>query len=81
MYVQVLEQENRVAEAKSNGLGIRVTCSFYPLGAFHKNTRSGSEMFIKYIKKLIYIYLKYHKYKSTCKRHYEFNKRYITLKL
>jgi hypothetical protein len=24
MYVQVLEQENRVAEAKSNGWGIRV---------------------------------------------------------
>jgi len=38
MYVQVLEQENRVPEAKSNGLEIRVTCLFYLSGAFPKNT-------------------------------------------
>jgi hypothetical protein len=37
MYVQVLEQENRVAEAKSNGLGIRVTCLFYLSSTFPKN--------------------------------------------
>jgi len=30
MYVQVLEKENRVAEAKSNGLGIRVTLLILP---------------------------------------------------
>ncbi len=42
MYVQVSEQENRVAEAKSNGLGIRVTCLFYLSGAFPKNTHFGA---------------------------------------
>ena len=41
MYVQVSEQENRVAEAKINGLGIRVTCLFYLSGAFPKNTHVG----------------------------------------
>ncbi len=38
MYVQVLKQENRVIEAKSNGWEIRVTCLFYLSGALHKNT-------------------------------------------
>jgi len=41
MYGQVLEQENRVAEAKINGLRIRVTCLFYLSGAFPKNTQLG----------------------------------------
>ncbi len=39
MYVQVLGQENRMAEAKSNGWGIRVTCLFYLSDAFPKNTQ------------------------------------------
>jgi len=40
MYVQVLEKENRVAEAKSNGWGIIVTCLFYLSGASPKNTHN-----------------------------------------
>ncbi len=46
MYVQVLEQENRVAAAKSNGWEIREIPLFYHSGALVKNTQNADDIVV-----------------------------------